>query len=144
MADSFSQQIKQYAEKYNKRLEDVVTDFAVGVSSAIIQRTPVGNPSLWESKAPPGYVGGRARANWLPSIGQPETSAIDSTSDSTTRITAIKDKIPGNVFYLTNNVPYIERLEYGWSKQAPKGMVRVSIREARKHLNNAVQKNTRR
>jgi hypothetical protein len=30
------------------------------------------------------------------------------------------------VIYLTNALPYARRLEYGWSKQAPSGMVRIS------------------
>jgi hypothetical protein len=30
---------------------------------------------------------------------------------------------------VTNGVPYIKRLEYGYSTQAPAGMVRVSMRE---------------
>jgi hypothetical protein len=33
----------------------------------------------------------------------------------------------GDLYYLTNNLPYIERLEYGWSKQAPGGMVRKNM-----------------
>lgn len=32
-----------------------------------------------------------------------------------------------NEFTLTNNLPYAERLEYGWSNQAPQGMVRVNV-----------------
>jgi hypothetical protein len=29
--------------------------------------------------------------------------------------------------YLTNNLPYIKKLEYGSSQQAPRGMARVTI-----------------
>lgn len=32
-------------------------------------------------------------------------------------------------FVLYNNVPYIERLESGWSRQAPHGMVALSLLE---------------
>jgi hypothetical protein len=35
------------------------------------------------------------------------------------------------VFYITNNVPYIDRLERGSSKQQPSGMVRVTVLEFR-------------
>lgn len=31
--------------------------------------------------------------------------------------------------FLTNNLPYIERLERGWSKQAPTGMVALTVAE---------------
>jgi len=33
----------------------------------------------------------------------------------------------GDVFYFTNNQPYALRLEYGYSDQAPNGMVRLAI-----------------
>lgn len=33
----------------------------------------------------------------------------------------------GGVVTLYNNIPYIERLETGWSQQAPAGMVRINI-----------------
>lgn len=147
MARSFGEQIANYAEKYSERIHQVTADFAEGLSRQIITRTPVGNPDVWQNpdSAPPGYVGGTARANWIPSIGAPVTSAIDSIADPTPKVTAIKQRIPGTIYYLTNNVPYIERLEYeAWSRQAPRGMMRVSIREATKYLNDAVRENTRR
>jgi hypothetical protein len=31
--------------------------------------------------------------------------------------------------YIVNFVPYVPRLEFGWSKQAPHGMVRISVPE---------------
>jgi hypothetical protein len=40
----------------------------------------------------------------------------------------------GSIFYLTNNLPYGERLEYGYSKQAPSGMVRITLAEYEKIL----------
>lgn len=33
----------------------------------------------------------------------------------------------GDVVYLTNRLPYMNRLEHGWSQQAPNGMVRVNV-----------------
>ena len=41
---------------------------------------------------------------------------------------------------ISNSVPYIVYLEFGWSKQAPKGMVRISLAEA----SNALVKSARR
>ena len=35
----------------------------------------------------------------------------------------------GFTFYMTNNLPYGERLEYGWSSKAPSGMVRITLAE---------------
>jgi len=48
--------------------------------------------------------------------------------------TSIKDKIRGNIsgkkdVYITNSINYILKLENGSSKQAPKGMVGLTINE---------------
>src|SRR6056297_229431 len=143
-SNNFSDQIARFAEQSGETIDQVVTDYVVGVSQKIIERTPVGNPSLWESSAPPGYVGGTARANWVPSIGTPEQAEVNSTDQNSgnNQLLAIQNQIPGNIYYLTNNVPYIERLEYGWSTQAPNGMMRRTLREARAILKQAVDKNT--
>ena len=146
MAKSFSEQISMFAEQTEKTIDEVVVDYVIGITARITEATPVGEPSEWKSKAPPGYVGGTARANWIPSIGSAETSPIESTDKERpkTLVRALGQRISGNLFYLTNNVPYIERLEYGWSDQAPKGMMRTTLRSARKLLNDSVNKNTRR
>ena len=142
-----SQLITDVAQKYNRGIDEVVTDFTTRVSQDIQERTPVGQPSEWEnpSSAPPGYVGGRARSNWFPTIDSPSNETTEETNaDVTGRINSIKNQIAGNVYYLTNNLPYIRRLEYdNWSKQAPRGMVRVTLREALRELKRAISKNTR-
>ncbi len=142
--NSFSDDIKRFAEQTGDTIDRVIIDYAVGVSQRIIERTPVGNPSLWKSDAPPGYVGGTARANWIPSIGTPDQTEVNSTDQNrgSNQVLSIQNQIPGNIYYLTNNVPYIERLEYGWSTQAPNGMMRRTLREARSILRKAVSKNT--
>jgi hypothetical protein len=35
----------------------------------------------------------------------------------------------GRVFYLANNVPYAQRIEDGWSRQAPTGLVALTAME---------------
>ena len=142
--NTFSDDIKKFSEKTGETLDQVVIDYVVGVSQKIIERTPVGNPSLWQGNAPPGYVGGTARANWIPSIGTPEQNQVNTTDQNrgSNQVLSIRKQIPGNIYYLTNNVPYIERLEYGWSTQAPNGMMRRTLREARSILREAVNKNT--
>jgi hypothetical protein len=143
-----SRLLNDVAQKYNRGIDDVVEDVAVSLSQKIIERTPVGQPSTWQNpdSAPPGYVGGRARANWFPTINSPsdDTTESTSTNESASRITGIQKEIVGNVYYLTNNLPYIRRLEYdNWSKQAPRGMVRVTLREALGELRRAIRSNTR-
>lgn len=106
--------------------------------SAIIKGTPVGNPDLWVYKHPtrgyidyvgyfgkPDYVGGRARSNWFLSQLTPSTKTTEATKRTKTPV------LPKNVLdkkiYFTNNLPYINRLEYGYSQQAPNGWVRKAL-----------------
>ena len=116
------------------RMDKVVRGTLLDLSRRVVLRTPVGKPSLWQGPPPPGYTGGQARANWQASISSPAsgtTTAIDKTGTPTmTSIAGETQNAPGNVWYLTNNLAYINRLEFdGWSTQAKEGMVRVSLRE---------------
>jgi hypothetical protein len=75
---------------------------------------------------------GRARGNWQASIVTPASGEIDRNDRSGgSTIAAAQpaiEKAAGTVFYITNNLPYIYRLEFeGWSKQAPSGWARTSI-----------------
>ena len=70
---------------------------------------------------------GRARANTIVSIGSPVYQVLDSydkTGGNTIMAGAarLSGLEPYTVVYLQNNLPYIERLEDGYSKQAPIGM----------------------
>ena len=72
------------------------------------------------------------KGSWMSAYGAPEASPdnnIDPTGASAIgRLKAKLDVLKGGtVFYFTSNLPYAERLEYGWSEQAPAGMVRVSV-----------------
>ena len=78
---------------------------------------------------------GRFRANWNCSIGSPNLSTSEATDPSgsvaSSRATAtvVSYTLNGQSVFLTNSLPYAERLENGWSKQAPNGMVRLSVME---------------
>lgn len=81
-----------------------------------------------------GYSGGRFRSNWdlsINTISKTTYDAVDkSGSASLTRIGAkIMNGEIGDVFYITNSLPYSIKLEYGHSKQAPSGIVGVTIVE---------------
>ena len=111
---------------------------AIDLLARIIDRTPVGNPSLWAESslpAPPGYVGGRARANWQISTGTPGSKPIDAIDPQgdvteTVGLSKLATAKAGGTIWIYNNVRYIKRLEDGWShKQAPLGMVAVSLAE---------------
>jgi len=135
-------------------VEDTVPDLqlklqkkiAIDLLARIIEKTPVGNPDLWaESSLPPpkGYVGGRARANWqidTRTPGNSELDAIDPDGNVTTTIglSKLAKAKAGGTIWIYNNLRYITRLEDGWSyKQAPLGMVAVSLAEIQAGLTGA-------
>lgn len=78
---------------------------------------------------------GRARANWIVTIGSADFSYSESDFDQSGGSTIAQGtgKLPGlkadpfTVIYLQNNLPYIEPLEDGSSTQAPNGMVTITV-----------------
>ena len=125
------------------RMDKVVRGTLLDLSRRIVLRTPVGNPSLWQGPPPPGYTGGQARGNWQASIGSPASGTTEATDKSgTATIAGIAGKTqqaPGNVWYLANNLKYISRLEFdSWSTQANEGMVRVSLAELQRSINEQI------
>jgi hypothetical protein len=79
---------------------------------------------------------GRFRANWNIGNGTPDsgtTELLDKQGGNTILVgdyTLKSIKINGQIIYVTNSLPYAYRLEYeGWSRQAPAGMVRVTLAE---------------
>ncbi len=87
---------------------------------------------------------GRARGNWFTSISSPSNAVRSATNEqasiSDANITVSTWDVSDSI-HITNNLPYIMRLEYGYSKQAPSGWVRKSVarfqdvfdKEARKY-----------
>ena len=75
---------------------------------------------------------GRARGNWNIGAGSPDLSTTEQTSSPRPSLAKGDGE---KVIYITNNLPYIERLEDGWSKQSPSGMVGLTMIE----LSNAVR-----
>ena len=77
---------------------------------------------------------GRSRGNWQVAV---DTGAGDATVDGMGSVGAVTaaalselSKIKfGSTVILYNNVEYIVRLEKGSSKQAPRGMVAISLQE---------------
>jgi hypothetical protein len=101
------------------------------------------------TKGPAGYVGGRFRANWQYSTDQPAEGELYEKSPPTSNfpgaaqvIDTIRSGIgvnpAGKVHYIVNNLPYADRLENGWSKQAPSGMVGLTVAEFQGIVNDAV------
>jgi hypothetical protein len=84
---------------------------------------------------------GRARANWIVSVGAPSQlekpwpdkrgsggrAASGAISDGTAVLTGAPK---ATTVFVQNNLPYIRRLNAGWSKKAPAGFVERAIKSA--------------
>jgi len=106
-----------FTTKFIKRL-------ALNINAELIKRTPVDT--------------GWARANWVPNIGSPfegtagtredaEAGRLNTGVQQTGLAEIVTAYRTGPTIHQTNNVPYIEKLNSGSSKQAPAGYVQASI-----------------
>jgi hypothetical protein len=145
VAGSFTLDLTRFAKKAGSNARLVVKKVVLDVSSSIVMKTPVGDPSQWKMPAPPGYVGGRARGSWQYAQGAPleaEPGGVDpSGAGPLSRVRAgVETGDAATEHYITSTVPYMRRLEYdGWSRQAPNGMVRLTIEEYQQFVNNAIR-----
>lgn len=133
-ATEFSANIDRWAQKFKLSTEQLITAIALRAFENIVRRTPVGNPDLWKSAAPKGYIGGTARNSWYVSLGARDTSKgaakpNASGAQAMASFSAIGQRQPNQVIWLNNNAPHIKALEYGHSTQAPEGMVRITLSE---------------
>lgn len=69
-------------------------------------------------------LSGRYRANHTVSFGSPDYRYTENKDGMSLAFSAIDSLTPNElpVVYIQNNLPYAERLENGWSKQAPSGI----------------------
>lgn len=115
----------------------ILREDALAAATAVIVGTPVGDPELWVSDAPPGYVGGTARRNWNVSIGSTSEQVVEEVdADGTPTINEARAVISrygerqasrGVPIHIQNAVPYIGRLNDGYSAQAPAGFVEEAV-----------------
>lgn len=130
---TFSLQIDKWVKKSAKRMAAVERKVVIDLATLIILRNPVGNPTLWKSRAPKGYVGGRSRANWQHSAGgNPivyNTKRTDGAGVATVGaiMASVAATSPGSIHWIANGLPYIKKLEEGHSTQAPNGMVKLAV-----------------
>ncbi|MCY7264297.1 hypothetical protein [Pseudomonas protegens] len=93
-----------------------------------------------------GYVGGRFRGNWQFSIDTPAEGLLDQV-DPAGGVTLAKLRLQfgqltaGQTAYIVNNLPYAVPLEYGHSKQAPGGMVRITLARFQQIVDEAIRNN---
>ena len=128
---SFALDVSKFVEKAKKNPEKVMRQVSIKLFSAIIKASPVDT--------------GRFRMNWMASGGTPASGITDATDTSGSTATGnatifVQKAADWHEFTLTNNLPYAQRLEYGWSQQAPQGFVRVNVSRFQQLINEEANK----
>jgi hypothetical protein len=84
---------------------------------------------------------GRFRANWNVTYGSPNYGVSNSTAQARGFGEAAKAlTLPvGGLVYLANGLQYAAPLEFGSSKQAPQGMVRLSVQRVNDFVARAIR-----
>jgi len=130
-AREFSLQIDHSLDLLDDEINDVVQVIGMYCLRGIVQKSPVDT--------------GRFRGNWIVSNNTPDMSTKTQTDKSgsrvinegTTKISTFDYKAQSTI-YIQNNLPYANRLENGWSKQAPKGMVSITVNNANQKYKNVL------
>lgn len=127
---SLGDQLREYAKVVNKRIDYVHRNLGMVLFTAIVYDTPVDI--------------GLARGSWWPSKGSPVMGGPTRIDKSGQKVVAdIQREVMSaklrDVLFMVNNVPYIEALEYGWSKQSPEGMVRINVARVRRMVKDTIE-----
>ena len=127
-------------EKKAKAIDEAASKLAVDTALTIVGdlafKTPVDTS--------------QALSNWIVTLETPSSDKIkphfpgeggssqkSSAAETINQARAIlAKKKPGQKIYITNNLPYIRRLNDGYSKQAPAGFVERSVLIGRKMRRN--------
>lgn len=126
---AFADDVRRFAVKAGDSSDKIVRAVTLSLFNGIIRDTPVDT--------------GRARGNWQTTVGQPASGEIDRLGASAA-IAEVEAKTPpgaGQETYLANDLPYIEELEKGSSKQSPEGMVRRNIDRIERNLKRSIRDN---
>lgn len=117
---TFGADLHAFAKAIEVDLDTVHERVVYDIHNRVTERTPVDT--------------GRARAAWQITVGEPSTFIMPEGVYGPPPPPPMPAMSIKDVVYITNNVPYIEYLEDGSSKQAPAGMVALSLAEIEAEL----------
>lgn len=139
---SWSLNLDEWAARQKEEILDVRRTFAFAIFTKVVQRTPVDT--------------GAARQNWIVSLNGGSLAynpdAVKGGRVMSEGLSVISSAKGDESITIQNNTPYIVKLEYGgygpnspsgktvngFSKQAPHGMVGITMQEAGALLNEAI------
>jgi len=132
-ANEFSSQLKEAAEALNGDVSKIIRASILRVYANIIKRSPVDTGA---------YRASHGIANFDPgdTVGIKKNINAKKDKDGKCINPLSKEKVAwswklgdGNI-WLYNNLPYAERLEQGWSSQAPLGIYMMALMEIGAYL----------
>lgn len=112
-ANGFQQALKSFHDEVKAKAVELHKRLVAEVFTGLVQGNPVGNPSTWKHPAPKGYVGGASRRAWR----------IELNGGASGDLTVIAGAQFGDRVRITNDASYMQRLNEGWSRQAPPGWI---------------------
>lgn len=127
---SFASDVAKYAKLAGACVDETGRAIVLELFGSVIKDTPVDT--------------GRARGNWQTSMDSPATGETDRKGEGPALAEVSQQAASfgaGKVIYLSNGLPYILRLEYGWSKQQPGGMARKNVARIQSIVRKAVAEN---
>jgi hypothetical protein len=105
------------AERLRAMIAEAASTLVVEVTANLIEATPVDT--------------GHARANWVPSVGEPFSGEVDGAAAQAAGMIAVTAyKLGDGPLNVTNNTDYIEALIAGSSSQAAAGWDLTAIDQA--------------
>ncbi len=118
--------VRVVVSSLNGFTETLIRRLTLNITANLVEDTPVDT--------------GWARANWVPKIGSPHTStagsraaaesgSLDQGPQASGQAAILGYKF-GPAIHITNNVPYIKKLNAGTSSQAPAAFIQGAILRA--------------
>lgn len=107
-------------DQFEQVTEDAVKSFVRDIYNGAVNRSPV-------------YTGSY-RASWRIGVGSPDESVTNGGSPTAPLGKPVfywpKGFVLGQTVYVSNNQPYAQRIERGWSGQAPGGVLALAVASA--------------
>lgn len=111
---SFAGEVGSFSKLAGLTADQIVRGFTIELCNSIVLGTPRDT--------------GRAQGNWQTTTDAPADGELDRVGIAGPIADAASNAGgAGKKTYITNNLPYIFKLEHGSSTQAPAGMVRLNI-----------------
>jgi hypothetical protein len=118
--DSFIRDMRRIIDKAKNRNDVFVRRLALEIDRRLVLKSPVDT--------------GRFRANWNIGYGALNVTITNDTDKTGSKSigkanSELLQAKAGMQIFISNSLPYAQRLEDGWSKQSPFGMVKLTVEE---------------